>query len=64
MNITFFGTTLQIAIRVIGTYLLVKTMGLDAVALATGLGWVAIVTFQTTVFLLQLKNTRSLPPPA
>ncbi len=31
-------------------------MGLDAVALATGLGWVAIVLFHSTVFLLELKG--------
>lgn len=62
MNITFFGTTLQISIRVIGTYLLVGAMGLDAVALATGLGWVAIVLFQTTLFLLQIKPRRPSSP--
>ena len=61
MNVTFFGTTLQITIRVVGTYLLVDTMGLDAVALATGLGWVAIVVFQTTLFLLQLRHSRPVP---
>ncbi|MGE4276262.1 MAG: MATE family efflux transporter [Lawsonibacter sp.] len=52
MNVTFFGTTIQIAVRVIGTYLLVNTMGLDAVALATGLGWVVIATYQIIIFLL------------
>ena len=62
MNITFFGTTLQIAIRVIGAYLLVDAMELDAVALSTGLGWVAIVLFQITVFLLQVKGNRLQPP--
>lgn len=56
MNITFWGTTLQILIRVVGTYLLVDAMGLDAVALATGLGWVAIVLFQLTVFYLGWKG--------
>ena len=63
MNITFFGTTLQIVIRVVGTYLLVGTMGLDAVALATGLGWVAIVLFQTTIFLRQIRPNRPSAPP-
>lgn len=56
MNITFFGTTLQVSIRVIGTYLLVSTMGLDAVALSTGLGWAAIVVFHTTVFILERRG--------
>ena len=63
MNVTFFGTTLQIVIRVVGTYLLVGTMGLDAVALATGLGWVAIVLFQTTIFLRQIRPNRPSAPP-
>ena len=56
MNITFWGTTIQIIVRVAGTYLLVSRLGLDAVALATGLGWVAIVLFHSTVFLLELKG--------
>ena len=56
MNITFWGTTLQIAIRVAGAYLLISAMGLDAVALSTGLGWVAIVLFQVTVFLLEKRG--------
>ena len=38
MNITFWGTTIQIVVRVVGAYLLVGRLGLDAVALATGLG--------------------------
>ncbi|MCF2596920.1 MATE family efflux transporter [Pseudoflavonifractor phocaeensis] len=64
MNITFIGTTLQIAVRVVGTYLLVSSMGLDAVALATGLGWVIIVAFQLTVFYLDRKGIwpRPVPP--
>ena len=51
MNITFWGTTTQIIVRVIGTYLLVDTMGLNAVALATGIGWVIIVIFHSCCFL-------------
>lgn len=53
MNITFWGTTTQIAVRVVGTYLLVDTLGLNATALATGIGWVVIVIFHTTCFLLE-----------
>ena len=51
MNITFWGTTTQIAVRVVGTYLLVDSMGLNATALATGIGWVVIVIFHTCFFL-------------
>ena len=56
MNITFWGTTIQIICRVVGTYLLVSTMGLDSVALSTGVGWVVIVCFHSTMFLLQWKG--------
>lgn len=56
MGVTFWGTTLQIAVRVTGTYLLVRILGLDAVGLATGGGWVLIVAFQLTVFALEHRK--------
>ena len=56
MNITFWGTTIQIVIRVIGTYLLVDLMGLDAVALSTGIGWSLIVSYQFLIFFLERKG--------
>lgn len=56
MQVTFWGTTLQIVIRVASAYLLVNAMGLDAVALATVLGWVAIVAYQLLIFLLERKG--------
>lgn len=56
MGVTFWGTTLQIVVRVIGSYLLVRLLGLDAVALATGGGWVLIVAFQLTVFALERRK--------
>lgn len=58
MGVTFWGTTLQIAVRVTGTYLLVDALGLDAVALSTGAGWVLIVVFQLTVFCLERRRLR------
>lgn len=51
MNITFWGTTAQIAVRVAGTYLLVSRMGLNATALSTGVGWVIIVIFHSFFYL-------------
>lgn len=51
MKVTFWGTTTQIIVRVIGTYLLVDSMGLNATALSTGIGWVVIVLFHSTFFL-------------
>ena len=56
MNVTFWGTTLQIIVRVVFTYALVGTLGLNAVALSTGLGWVVIVLFHSTVFLLECRG--------
>ena len=56
MNVTFLATTSQIAVRVIGTYALVHLLALNAVALATGLGWVVVILFHGTVFVLELKG--------
>jgi len=56
MKITFWGTTIQILVRIVGTYLLVDAMGLDAVALSTGLGWLVIVCFHTSMFYLGKKG--------
>lgn len=56
MNITFWGTSIQIIVRVAGTYLLVDTMGLNSVALSTGLGWLLLIMFQVGVFLLERKQ--------
>ena len=56
MTVTFLGTTIQIVCRVAGTYLLVSRLGLDAVAWSTGMGWVLIVLFHSTMFLLQKKG--------
>ena len=56
MNITFWGTTMQISVRVAGTYLLSSSMGLDSVALSTGLGWSLIVAYQFLVFFLERKG--------
>jgi len=56
MSVTFWGTTMQISIRVIGTYLLVSSMGLDSVALSTGIGWSCIVLYQFILFRLQSKK--------
>ncbi len=47
VNLPVAGTTGHITIRVILSALLVRYMGLEAVALATGLGWVFVVSFWT-----------------
>ena len=45
IQIPFFGATGHITMRVILSWLLFRYMSLDAVALATGLGWVCANTF-------------------
>lgn len=45
------GTTLHISVRVVLSWLLVKHMGLGAVALATGAGWVFVAVFDTAACL-------------
>ena len=35
---------------------MVDLMGLDAVAVATGIGWVIIVIMQVTIFVLERKG--------
>lgn len=44
------GSTLQIAIRAVLSYLMISRFGLSAVAIATGIGWIAIVFFHTFVY--------------
>lgn len=46
MFIPLMGTIMHISIRVIGSHLLVGNMGLRAVALATGAGWVCLAVYQ------------------
>ncbi len=44
VSIPFLGATSHIALRVVLSWLLVEKMGLPAVALATGLGWLLVNT--------------------
>lgn len=53
VNIPVIGTTLQITIRVVLSYILVKSMGIGGVALATGIGWIGIVIFQISFFVIK-----------
>ena len=47
ISAAFCGTLLQITLRVVFTYLFPASWGLLSVALATGLGWVVMIAFQT-----------------
>jgi peptidoglycan biosynthesis protein MviN/MurJ (putative lipid II flippase) len=43
------GSTGHITFRVVASWLLAPVMGLPAVALASGLGWMGVVTFWTII---------------
>lgn len=45
VNLPILGTTLHITIRVILSYFLAPIWGLEAVAIATGVGWMTVVLF-------------------
>ena len=49
VSVPFLGATSHIALRVVLSWLLVGKMGLPAVALATGLGWVLVNALWTFV---------------
>ena len=49
VSVPFLGATSHIALRVVLSWLLVGKMGLPAVALAAGLGWVPVNALWTFV---------------
>ena len=50
VNVPVIGATGHITLRVILSWLLAPRLGLPAVALATGLGWVGVVTFWSLLY--------------
>lgn len=60
VNIPVAGTCFHISVRVLLSWLLIGKMGLRAVALATGAGWVGVVIFQTVVFRTSERERRLL----
>jgi len=56
VNIPVIGATGHISLRVVLSFLLAPTMGLPAVALATGLGWVGVVAFWNILARRDLKR--------
>ena len=64
--IAFCGTTLHIIFRAICSAIMIGKMGLTAVALFSGLGWILCVTFLTVNFIRiagQNSNIPSSPDP-
>jgi len=56
VNLPVMGTTGHITIRVILSALLAPGLGLEAVALATGIGWIFVVSFWTVFRKLDFKR--------
>lgn len=50
IEVPVIGSVLQITIRVVLSYLWIDVMGLKAVALATGAGWMSIVVYQVLTY--------------
>ena len=50
VSVPVIGSSLQITIRVILAYALADSWGVAGVALATGIGWSAIITYQTALY--------------
>ena len=55
VSIPFIGTIIHISLRTLLTFLLIPRLGLPAVAISTGIGWIAVVAFQTIIY---VKNYR------
>lgn len=53
------GATSHITLRVILSWILVSRLGLSAIALATGLGWVWVVVFLSGYYFLTRETIRS-----
>ena len=57
MHVLVIGTTLHITIRAALSHLLVGSMGLSAVALATGIGWMCMTLYQIICLLRWQRET-------
>ena len=58
VNLPVIGSTGHISFRVVASWLLAPAMGLPAVALASGLGWMGVVTFWSLIR-RKLRNQNS-----
>ena len=59
MSVPFVATTIQIAVRVLCSRLLIGHFGLSAVAWATGIGWVFVVAYHLLHFFRYTKPLRN-----
>jgi len=50
MRVTLFATMIQIPIRVFLSYFLLNQLGLNAIPVATGIGWVCMVAYESYLY--------------
>lgn len=50
VEVAFKGTIVQMIFRILISYACIRIMNLEAVAIATGIGWIAIVIYQTWTY--------------
>lgn len=58
MHVLLIGTTMHITIRALLSHLLVNGMGLSAVALATGIGWMCMTLYQILCLISWRRDTK------
>lgn len=58
VSVLFIGATSHIALRVVLSWLLIGEMGLPAVAVATGIGWVSINALWTLIRQRQMQKVK------
>ena len=58
VSIPFVGAASHITLRVILSWLLIGHLGLNAVALATGIGWVLVNLFWSIIYHRSAKTTQ------
>ncbi len=56
VSVPTMGSTLHISLRVILTYALAARMDITAVALATGLGWISVVIFDSVCYARSIRS--------
>ena len=56
MKVTLMSTALQIATRVIASYILAPMFGIQGIALSCGIGWIAMLAYEVPMLLHNLKH--------
>lgn len=59
VNIPFIATTIHITIRVLLSFLLIHKIGLPAVAVASGIGWICVVIIHSASYYMYQKQLNS-----